>query len=144
LSALLALLYYIGELMNRGVFLVLLAAILCSVLGQFTLKAGAKVLGPIGAANLVEKVVAMATQPLIIGGLSLYAISSVGFIVVLSRANISIVSPLLSISYLFTVLGGKIIFHEPLPPLRLVGVALIMTGVIFVLRGQVGSATGGS
>lgn len=128
--------------MSRGVFLVLLAAILCSVLGQFTLKAGAKILGPIGAANLVEKVVAMATQPLIIAGLALYAVSSIGFIVVLSRANISIVSPLLSISYLFTVLGGKIIFNEPLPPLRLVGVALIMTGVIFVLRGQAAGVTG--
>lgn len=130
--------------MNRGVFLVLLAAILCSVVGQFSLKAGAKILGPIGAANLVEKVIAMATQPLIIAGLGLYAISSIGFIVVLSRANISIVSPLLSISYLFTVLGGKIVFNEPLPPLRLVGVGLIMTGVIFVLRGQAGGATGGS
>ncbi|MEG3862501.1 transporter [Microcoleus sp. herbarium12] len=130
--------------MNRGVFLVLLAAILCSVVGQFSLKAGAKILGPIGAANLVEKVIAMATQPLIVAGLALYAVSSVGFIVVLSRANISIVSPLLSISYLFTVLGGKIVFNEPLPPLRLVGVGLIMTGVIFVLRGQAGGATGGS
>ena len=130
--------------MNRGVFLVLLAAILCSVLGQFTLKAGAKILGPIGAANLVEKVIAMATQPLIIAGLSLYAISSIGFIVVLSRANISIVSPLLSISYLFTVLGGKLIFHEPLPPLRLVGVGLIMTGVIFVLQSQAGGTAGGN
>ncbi|MEG3838946.1 transporter [Microcoleus sp. herbarium14] len=130
--------------MSRGVFLVLLAAILCSVVGQFSLKAGAKILGPIGAANLVEKVIAMATQPLIVAGLALYAVSSVGFIVVLSRANISIVSPLLSISYLFTVLGGKIVFNEPLPPLRLVGVGLIMTGVIFVLRGQAGGATGGS
>lgn len=130
--------------MSRSVFLVLLAAILCSVVGQFSLKAGAKILGPIGAANLVEKVMAMATQPLIVAGLALYAISSIGFIVVLSRANISIVSPLLSISYLFTVLGGKIVFGEPLPPLRLVGVGLIMTGVIFVLKGQAGGATGGS
>jgi len=130
--------------MSRSVFLVLLAAILCSVVGQFSLKAGAKILGPIGAANLVEKVMAMATQPLIVAGLALYAISSIGFIVVLSRANISIVSPLLSISYLFTVLGGKIVFGEPLPPLRLVGVGLIMTGVIFVLKGQSGGVTGGS
>ena len=130
--------------MSRSIFLLLLAAILCGVVGQFSLKAGAKILGPIGAANLVEKVIAMATQPLIIAGLALYAVSSIGFIVVLSRANISIVSPLLSISYLFTVLGGKIVFNEPLPPLRLVGVGLIMTGVIFVLRGQAGSAAGGS
>ncbi|MEZ2226457.1 MULTISPECIES: transporter [unclassified Microcoleus] len=130
--------------MNRSVFLVLLAAIFCGVLGQFSLKAGAKILGPIGAANLFEKILAMATQPLIVGGLGLYAFSSIGFIVVLSRAHLSIVSPLLSISYLFTVLGGKIIFNEPLPPLRLVGIGLIMTGVIFVLRGQAGGATGGS
>ncbi|TAG95250.1 MAG: transporter [Oscillatoriales cyanobacterium] len=130
--------------MSRSVFLVLLAAILCGVLGQFSLKAGAKILGPIGAANLVEKITSMATQPFIIAGLALYALSSIGFIVVLSRANISIVSPLLSISYLFTVLGGKIVFNEPLPPLRLVGVGLIMTGVIFVLKGQAGNVPGGS
>ncbi len=130
--------------MSRSVFLLLLAAILCGVVGQFSLKAGAKNLGPIGAANLVEKVISMATEPLILGGLALYAVSSIGFIVVLSRANLSIVSPLLSISYLFTVLGGKIVFGEPLPPLRLVGVGLIMTGVIFVLKGQAGSAAGGS
>ena len=130
--------------MSRSIFLLLLAAILCGVVGQFSLKAGAKILGPIGAANLVEKITAMATQPLIIAGLSLYAISSIGFIVVRSRGKISIVSPLLSISYLFTVLGGKIVFNEPLPPLRLVGVGLIMTGVIFVLRGQAVGAAGGS
>ncbi|MFM9266707.1 transporter [Tychonema sp. BBK16] len=130
--------------MSRSVFLVLLAAILCSVVGQFSLKAGAKILGPIGAANLVEKVIGMATQPLIIAGLALYAVSSIGFIVVLSRANISIVSPLLSISYLFTVLGGKLVFNEPLPPLRLVGVGLIMAGVILVLKGQAEGVAGGS
>lgn len=130
--------------MSRSVFILLLAAILCGVVGQFSLKAGAKILGPIGTANLIEKITAMATQPLIIAGLSLYAISSIGFIVVLSRANLSIVSPLLSISYLFTVLGGRFVFNEPLPPLRLVGVALIMTGVILVLKGQAGSAAGGS
>ncbi len=130
--------------MSRSVFLLLLAAILCGVVGQFSLKAGAKNLGPIGAANLVEKVISMATEPLIVGGLALYAVSSIGFIVVLSRANLSIVSPLLSISYLFTVLGGNIVFGEPLPPMRLVGVGLIMTGVIFVLKGQAGSAAGGS
>jgi len=45
---------------------------------------------------------------------------------------------------LFTVLGGKIIFNEPLPPLRLVGVGLIMTGVIFVLQGQGGGTAGGN
>lgn len=130
--------------MSRSVFLVLLAAILCGVIGQFTLKAAALNLGPIGAANLVEKLMAMVSQPLIWIGLILYAFGAVGFIVVLSRANLSIVSPLLSISYLCAVLGGRFIFNEPLPPLRLLGVALIMAGVICVLGGQPGSSTGGS
>lgn len=126
--------------MTRSVFLVLLAAILCGVLGQFSLKGAANILGPIGAANLAEKVIAMASQPLIWVGLILYGLGAFGFIVVLSRANISIVSPLLSISYICVVLGGKIIFNEPLPPLRLVGVALIMTGVVFVLNSSPSSS----
>jgi drug/metabolite transporter (DMT)-like permease len=128
--------------MSRSVLLVLLAAILCGVLGQFSLKAATNILGPIGSANLIEKVIAMATQPLILIGLTLYAFGAFGFIVVLSHANISIVSPLLSISYLFAVVGGKILFNEPLPPLRLVGVALIMAGVVLVLNGSTHSAAG--
>ena len=129
--------------MTRNVFLVLLAAILCGVLGQFSLKAATNILGPIGAANLVEKVAAMASQPLIWIGLILYGFGAFGFIIVLSHANISIVSPLLSISYICVVLGGKILFKEPLPPLRLIGVALIMTGVVFVLNSSPQSAGGG-
>ncbi len=129
--------------MSRSVFLVLLAAIFCGVVGQFTLKAAANILGPIGATNLVEKVMAMASQPLIWAGLILYGFGAFGFIVVLSRANISIVSPLLSISYLLAILGGKFIFNEPLPPMRLVGVAFIMAGVVLVLSSQPGNSTGG-
>jgi multidrug transporter EmrE-like cation transporter len=129
--------------MSRKVLLVLIAAILCGVIGQFSLKAAANNLGPIGAANLVEKVIAMANQPLIWVGLVLYGFGAFGFIIVLSHANISIVSPLLSISYICVVLGGKFIFNEPLPPLRLIGVALIMTGVVFVLNSSPNSAAGG-
>ncbi len=129
--------------MNQRVFTVLLAAILCGVIGQFSLKAAANNLGPIGAANLVEKVMAMASQPLIWFGLVLYGFGAFGFIIVLSHANISIVSPLLSISYICVVLGGKFIFNEPLPPLRLIGVGLIMTGVVFVLNSSPNSGGGG-
>ena len=86
----------------------------------------------------------MATQPSIVGGLSLYAVSSIGFIVVLSRANISIVSPLLSISYLFTVLGGKIGIHGAFAAAAVSRRGAMMTGVIFVLQGQSGGTAGGN
>ncbi|OCR02532.1 transporter [Oscillatoriales cyanobacterium USR001] len=129
--------------MSRKVFLVLIAAILCGVIGQFSLKAAANNLGPIGAANLVEKAIAMANQPLIWLGLVLYGFGAFGFIIVLSHANISIVSPLLSISYICVVLGGKFIFNEPLPPLRLIGVSFIMAGVVFVLNSSPNNAAGG-
>lgn len=120
--------------MTRPTLLIMFAAVLLSVIGQFLLKAGATALGPIGGRDLLTQLLLVPLQPLILLGLSVYGVSAVGFIVVLSRANLSVVSPLIATSYIFTVLGGNVFFGEVIPPLRWVGVGLIILGVALVLR----------
>ncbi len=120
--------------MNRATLLIMLCAVSMSVTGQFLLKKGASTVGPIELATILPNVFAIIFQPYIFFGLAIYSVAALGFIVVLSRADLSVVSPFIATSYIFTVLGGNIFFGEELPPVRLIGVGLIMFGVYLVLR----------
>jgi multidrug transporter EmrE-like cation transporter len=119
--------------MNSNTFVLLLGAILCSVVGQVLLKAGANSLGAVGFANLGQKLIAMTTQPLLWAGLSIYAVSALGYIIVLSRAKLSAAAPLVAITYIFTVVAGMLFFGEAVPMLRWAGISCIMAGVVLVL-----------
>jgi len=113
-----------------------ITAILLSIAGQFLLKTGALSFGAIALGEVASKFWTIALNPYIWGGLALYGVSAAGYIVVLSRAPLSIAAPLISVSYIFTVVGGAVFFGEPLPPLRLVGVFLIMMGVVLVVSAK--------
>lgn len=122
--------------MTRETLLIMLAAVSCSVVGQFLLKAGATAVGPIELSGLLSKILTIAFQPLIIFGFAIYGFAALGFIIVLSRADLSVASPLIATSYIFTVLGGNVIFGEVIPPLRWLGVGMIMLGIVFVLTAK--------
>ncbi|UZQ52931.1 EamA family transporter [Trichothermofontia sichuanensis B231] len=119
--------------MTRNTLLLLLTSILCGVGGQFLLKAGATALGPVSSDNLGQKLLHMTLQPLLWGGLGLYGIGAIAYIMVLSRAKLSAAAPVIAMSYVFTVLGGNFIFGEAIPLIRWVGVAFIIAGVIMVV-----------
>jgi drug/metabolite transporter (DMT)-like permease len=121
--------------MSLETFFLQLITLCLSVGGQFCLKAGAQALGRIGSGNLGAKLWEMATQPFLIGGIALYGISALGYIVVLSRAKLSVAAPLIGISYVFIAIGGNMLFKEEISSLRMTGIIIIMTGVVCVLMG---------
>jgi drug/metabolite transporter (DMT)-like permease len=114
-------------------FLLLLISILASVGGQFFLKAGALKLGKVNLENLVSHVLTIITIPELLLGLTCYAIGAIAYILVLTRVNLSIVGPSIAMSYIFSVLLGHFVFHEPIPIERVTGVGLIILGVILVV-----------
>jgi drug/metabolite transporter (DMT)-like permease len=120
--------------MSLDTLLIQIVSLMFSILGQFLLKAGAATLGQVGAGNVVEKIFSMALQPYLWAGVSLYGISAIGYIIVLSRTKLSIAAPTISISYVIIALGGALIFQEPLPITRIIGVAVIIIGVVLVLQ----------
>jgi undecaprenyl phosphate-alpha-L-ara4N flippase subunit ArnE len=52
----------------------------------------------------------------------------------LKRYDLSVVYPMISISYVFGMLASIYIFHEAVPYTRWIGVFLIMTGVILIAK----------
>ena len=122
--------------MKSTEFALVLSGVLLNAVAQLLLKAGVRQLGqfdfsisnawPIGSA--------LATNTSIIGGLSCYVVSVVVWILALSRVEVSIAYPMLSIGYVVNAGLAWFFFGEAVGPQRLIGIAVIIAGVIIVAK----------
>jgi multidrug transporter EmrE-like cation transporter len=69
-----------------------------------------------------------------VGGLSCYVISVVVWIVALSRVEVSIAYPMLSVGYVINALLAMWLFGEAVSVQRWIGIAVILVGVTLVAR----------
>jgi len=77
---------------------------------------------------------ALATNFPIIGGLCCYVVSVVVWILALSRVEVSMAYPMLSIGYVINAGLAWFLFGEAVGPQRLAGIAVIIVGVVIVAR----------
>ncbi|KYC39161.1 EamA-like transporter family protein [Scytonema hofmannii PCC 7110] len=108
-------------------------SVLASVAGQFFLKAGATKLGRVSIDNAINHILSIITIPELLVGLASYGLGALAYILLLTRVNLSIAGPSVSLVYVFSVLLGYFIFKEHIPISRFVGLGLIMAGVILVV-----------
>jgi drug/metabolite transporter (DMT)-like permease len=119
--------------MNIAEVFLLLMSVFASVGGQFFLKMGALKLGRVNVANTFSHIISIIATPELITGLACYGLGALAYILLLTRVNLSIAGPSVSLVYVFSVLLGYFIFKEPIPVTRLVGLSLIISGVILVV-----------
>jgi drug/metabolite transporter (DMT)-like permease len=119
-------------------FVWVLSGVLLNALAQLLLKAGANSVGEIsmsaGTPALIRTALGLAQHPGILGGLACYAISVVVWIVALSRVEVSIAYPMLSIGYVVNALLAWWLFGEDVNLQRWLGIGIIIVGVILVAR----------
>ena len=122
--------------MNAISFALVLFGVLLNAAAQLLVKAGTNSIGhfEFSGANLVPIGWKVATQPYILGGLMCYAISVVVWIMALSRVEVSLAYPMLSIGYVVNALAAWYLFGEALTAQRLVGIGTIIVGVFLVAR----------
>ena len=122
--------------MNAISFALVLLGVLLNAAAQLLLKAGTNTIGhfEFSGANLVPIGWKVATQPYILGGLMCYAISVVVWIMALSRVEVSIAYPMLSIGYVVNAIAAYLLFGEAVGMQRLVGIGIIVVGVYVVAR----------
>jgi drug/metabolite transporter (DMT)-like permease len=116
--------------------LVALVAILLLVGGQTLLKLG---LNDIGGVSLfggdpVGSLLGLLRTPWVILGFGCYGVSAVLWLDVLSKLDFSMAFPMVSLTYVFSLVIGRFIFHETISLQRIVGVVLILGGLFFVVR----------
>ncbi|MDF5735652.1 MAG: EamA family transporter [Nostoc sp.] len=119
--------------MTRQEFCLLLISVIASVSGQFFLKAGASKLGKVNIDNVVNHILRIITIPELLAGLAFYGLGALAYILLLTRVNLSIASPSVSLVYVFSVLLGYFLFKEAISITSIVGLSLIMSGVILVV-----------
>jgi len=74
--------------------------------------------------------------PYILIGFALYGVSAILWLDVLSKLDFSVAFPMVSITYIGTLVVGRFIFNEQVNMFRILGVLLICSGVFFVIRSQ--------
>ena len=111
----------------------LLISVLISVAGQFFLKMGAIKLGKVDPSNAVSHILNMITIPELLLGLTCYGIGAVAYILLLTRVNLTVAAPAVSVGYIFSVLLGYFVLKEPISLIRVFGLGFIVTGVILVI-----------
>ncbi len=117
-------------------FMLLLAGVLLNAAAQLLLKAGTNAVGQFefSAANAVPVGVKLAFEPHILGGIACYVVSVVVWILALSRVEVSVAYPMLSIGYVVNAIAAYYLFGEAVSATRLVGIGVIILGVFIVAR----------
>ena len=117
-------------------FALVLTGVLLNAAAQLLLKAGTNAVGhfEFAASNIVPVGWRLATEPHIAGGIACYVVSVVVWIMALSRVEVSIAYPMLSIGYVVNAVAAWWLFGEAVTPIRLVGIGVIILGVFIVAR----------
>ena len=116
-----------------------LTGVLLNAVAQLLLKAGSGVLAGIElrAANALVIAGRLVLNVPIIAGLVCYAISVVVWILALSRVEVSVAYPMLSVGYVVNALAAWWLFGENLSAMRMAGVGIILIGVWVVAHSSV-------
>jgi multidrug transporter EmrE-like cation transporter len=103
---------------------------------QLLLKAGTNAVGhfEFTRANILPIAFRLATQPPIIGGLACYVISVAVWVIGLSRVDVSIAYPMLSLGYIVNAFAAWYLFGEVLSVQKLIGIGIILVGVVVLAR----------
>ena len=88
-----------------------------------------------GAALLDGSILSFVNSRLILG-VSLFLGSSVFYALGIRGGQLSVLYPMVSLGYLWTLLWSKLFFNEPLTASKFVGLGLILVGVCFVGMGS--------
>jgi multidrug transporter EmrE-like cation transporter len=121
--------------MSAGYSLILFGVLL-NAMAQLLLKAGTNAVGhfEFASSNIVPVATRVALEPHIVAGMTCYAISLVVWIMGLSRVEVSVAYPLLSLGYVIGALGAWAMFGEALNPARIAGIGVIIVGVFLIAR----------
>lgn len=97
-----------------------------SVVGSF----GAVFL-KLGAARLNGNLLSFVNSRLLLG-VALFLGSSVFYVLGIRGGELSVLYPMVSLGYIWTLVWSRLFFHETFTPQKFLGLGLVLLGVVFV------------
>lgn len=122
--------------MNRTTLSYLLAGVMLNAVAQLSLKAATNRMGAVslGFDGLGATLLRAGLQPFIWLGLLCYGISVVVWVAALSRTEVSLAYPFLSLGYVVNAVAAWYLFGENVSTQRLAALAVIIVGVWLLAR----------
>jgi drug/metabolite transporter (DMT)-like permease len=99
------------------------------------MKTGARNLPSVGPAALIANPLILLTNLALLGGLSCYGIFTVLLVLALRDGELSVIYPVISLTYVWVAFLSMIFFHESMNVYKGCGIAIIVLGVTVLGRG---------
>jgi len=118
---------------RRSLIIVLCSTVLIAA-AQALIKAGT---GDLGAgSSLLDTAIGILTTPKLFAGYALYGVVTLMMVLALRHAELSIVYPVIALSYVWVSILSVAMFHETMNGFKLAGVVVIVSGVAILGLGQ--------
>jgi drug/metabolite transporter (DMT)-like permease len=122
---------------NKAALGLIVLSVTITAFAQLMLKAGmsgAAVQRAIAAGPGLRMILAIAFDPLVMVGLTIYFLAAGIWLFVLSKVEVSMAYPFLALGFVLVAVFGRLVFHETLSPARIAGTLLICGGVALIAR----------
>ena len=122
--------------MKFSILPILLIGVLLNAAAQLSLKAGVQRIENFDLSfnNLLNLGLQVSMNPFIIAGLAAYVISVGVWLVVLSKLDVSVAYPMVSLGYVVNAIAAYYLFEESVTVMRMSGIFVILLGVFIVAR----------
>ncbi len=115
----------------------ILTGVSLNAVAQLALKASVRHMGPIAVSlgGALPVAMRLIIEPALWLGLGCYVISVVFWLLALSRVDVSVAYPMLSLGYVLNAVLAWWLFGEAMGPLKLAGIGIIIFGVFVLAKG---------
>lgn len=123
--------------MSLKLLALILGSVALSAAAQILLKAGmsgAAVQQSMSTGNWMAVLGSAAFNLQVIGGLALYALGAIVWLLVLAKVDVSFAYPFVGLGFILTMLLGWMLLREPIDATRIAGTLLVASGVFLVSR----------
>jgi multidrug transporter EmrE-like cation transporter len=108
----------------------ILVVLLLTVYAQFIVKSRALAIAPTdGDPDRIGYLIKMLTDPGVISALVAVFVAGLFWLLTLRRTDLGYAYPFMALGFVLVPVGSTVLFGERLPPLQIVGLALIVLGV---------------
>jgi multidrug transporter EmrE-like cation transporter len=117
-----------------GLYYVIISVVF-NVLGQYSMKIGMNKYGEVTFDDhVLLTIYRIFILPNVIIGLIMYAISAVFWLIALSKLDLSIAYPTLSIGYILVMILSVMFLNETITIYKILGTVLIISGIVLLFK----------
>jgi drug/metabolite transporter (DMT)-like permease len=112
---------------------IIIVGVIFAALGQVSWKLGMTQAGQLSTLNLASLSAAL-LNPLVLLGFIMYGLSTIFWLIALSKKDLSYVYPFISLTYILVLLLSNLLLKESIGVNKVIGTLIIIIGLMIITR----------